>query len=1391
MAEFKLGRIKLVWKGPWQGNQPYYKDDIVSYGGYSYICISSHTSGVTLVANQANWQIMTGGTDWKSDYVVGTFYKEGDIVSYGANLYICTTPYTSGSSLDDNINNWDLYVPSVNFRGEWVTGQVYTLNDLVKYNANVFICTTRHVSTASFVSSNFDEFVQGLQFEDNWNSSLTYAQGDIVTYGGYNYVALQGNSNKTPSTETAYWDVFTTGFNVVGVWSTSTNYKVGDVVQYGGYSYVAKVDSSSRSPYIGTQGVNSNYWTLVVKGLAPNGTWDAGTTYAPGDVVERNSNSYIATAVSLNEMPPNATFWTLLAQGSVGAVLTKRGDVPYRTQGGSIIGLSMDNGTVPGTGVVEGYVLKAKYINSPTPGLEPRYEEFGYVANVWYVAPSGEDEEGYGRTIDRPFRTIKYATSVVTSGAIFIKTGTYKEQLPIRVPPSVSVIGDELRTVTVMPGTEFSAITTSCVATVNFISSIAAKVVMNTAFTGTTYQTSVQQSILGVSSTASVVTSINTSFSMITSIMVGGTPPTLVSAGPITGDVYKLNARTLLLANKTYLKAEATAYLSTVYSYTNSTSAKDISKFVDAVINDLIYGGNSYSRSAALSFRYASLGISDDGVTPNNRSRMWLVNNGSVIRNMTMSGLTGQFTGVQLPSGSGVQRVTTNWPSATASGCYVSLDPTGSISSRSPYIQNCTVFGTRAVGVLIDGNIQTGGYKSMTLNDFTQIIDDGIAIWAKAGGRAELVSVFTYYAYIGYLAETGGILRSLNGNNSYGTYGDVSTDLDPTDLGFTGSVNNRSTEARVGRVITGEGRVTGVLWDYQGQNYSVATIEFEGAPVGGTTAVATPVFTNGAVSHIDVTSGGANYQYITGTGRAGGTNGNGTWFSLAATDAMSINNQYQGMRLIVTEGLGSGQYATIKNSYVIDAGSGYTRVVYLQNDAGVDGWETMTGDVIVTALDQSTKYEIVAKVAVNTSGYSPSRTAKVFAQVDPETNTINAAYILDGGQGYLPGTLPTFTITDPGASSTATFVAQVKDGAISRLEYSTRGTGYLTAGVTEITGNGYAEIAQYGTNINFLGMTTKAPRPGSIMTIAGQTGNFLVIETTSYDALTGAAAVSVSPAIDRTTPVSQGATATVYEKYSQVRLTGHDYLAIGTGNFASTVYPNVTTLNYIRANEKKNLNNGRVFYVSTDQDGNLSVGDLFQVNQATGQATLNVSSFNLTGLNSLQLGSAGATIFSFSADGTMSANSDNIVPTQRSIRTYINSQLGSGSNALTVNVLTAGKIYIENEVIGTSVGTNSDIILQADGTGKIQVNSQIQYAATYTQMAALPGNQLVNKNYADEINRSTLHALTLDSDGQLLYTSDVGSVGATVDATGFTEFFNDARVTSIAVSGAGNLQITY
>ena len=38
MAEFKLGRIRFVWKGAWATGTVYFKDDIVRHGGRTLSC---------------------------------------------------------------------------------------------------------------------------------------------------------------------------------------------------------------------------------------------------------------------------------------------------------------------------------------------------------------------------------------------------------------------------------------------------------------------------------------------------------------------------------------------------------------------------------------------------------------------------------------------------------------------------------------------------------------------------------------------------------------------------------------------------------------------------------------------------------------------------------------------------------------------------------------------------------------------------------------------------------------------------------------------------------------------------------------------------------------------------------------------------------------------------------------------------------------------------------------------------------------------------------------------------------------------------------------------------------------------------------------------------------
>ena len=103
-----------------------------------------------------------------------------------------------------------------------------------------------------------------------------------------------------------------------------------------------------------------------------------------------------------------------------------------------------------------------------------------------------------------------------------------------------------------------------------------------------------------------------------------------------------------------------------------------------------------------------------------------------------------------------------------------------------------------------------------------------------------------------------------------------------------------------------------------------------------------------------------------------------------------------------------------------------------------------------------------------------------------------------------------------------------------------------------------------------------------------------------------------------------------------------------------------------QSDEVNELNGGRVYFTSTDQDGDFRVGDLFRIQQATGVATLNADAFDLSGLSQLQLGSIGAelgaTINEFSTDETLGGDSNTAVPTERAIVGYTQrDKMGTGN----------------------------------------------------------------------------------------------------------------------------------
>ena len=645
----------------------------------------------------------------------------------------------------------------------------------------------------------------------------------------------------------------------LGVWSISTVYEYNDVVKYGGnlYVYINPVNTSANLT------TNTLYWALLLEGVNVRGVYAGGTTYAIGEGVVYNEKLYISTANSNTGNTPTQTsaYWALYA----GNVLPTQSN----TNQGKALTIPYDNGN-------------------------PVWLSATASDQIRYVAPHGHDTAASGKSLATPYASIKYAcldlAAVGQGGTIKVSNGTYNEQLPIIVPPNVSIVGDNLRTVTVQPTT----------------------------------------------------------------------------------------------------------------------------------------------------------GLSDDNTNLNVNSTMFKLSNGSTLNKMTFKGMTGWTSGITPAD------ITSSIPK----GIVVALNPDSPITNRSPYVIECTAILTGGIGALVDGSVHASGYKSMVFSQFTIVSDNGVGFWVKDLGKSEIVSCFTYYCYFGYASTGGGYIRSIGGNNSYGTWGAVAR-------GFAADEDTPS----------------GTIYGKQLNCTSTGTIN-----TGDT-----------------VTSSGG-------------------------------------------------------------------------------------GTAIVRSVQQSA----------------------------------NKIYVTD-------------IVGDFNLNNTLTFTSG--------------GTGTVTAGTIE---------NQKGL-VLVLNNLTARPIPGGSITITGDAYSY-VIQSVSGAWSNASSVVVVILTQDKLTGSADGTTFVIRYKYSQVRLTAHDFLNVGTGGTATTNYPGTPTQAPVQGNEVEEIIPGRVFYVSTDQDGNFRVGDYFKIDQATGRATLNANAFDLSGLTSLKLGSIGAQlgelISEFSSDNTLSGNSNAAVPTEYAVKQY-------------------------------------------------------------------------------------------------------------------------------------------
>jgi hypothetical protein len=1151
MADFKLGRIKFKWRGNWATSTAYLVDDIVKYGGNTYVAVTNHTSQSTSPA----------------------FYTDLDSNSY-----------------------WQLHTEGLFFKGDWAQSTHYKLNDLVKYGSFQYRTTTQHTSSSTFDPSKFEVYGEGFQFEDTYNASTVYQDGDVVTYGGYSYVYINTTpaAGQTP-TDNSYWDVLTTGFKTTGDYSHGTTYKTGDVAKYGGNSYVCIANHTNQYPANTDGTTNTTYWNVITTGFYYRSTYSAATSYNIGDVVRYVSSTYVQLKDRQINVTPgtDGTVWALIAQGDTGAVLTTEGDIIYQdnTQAtrlpiGVVGSVLTTNGTQPSWSAPEG-------------------------ANVKYVANSGSNSNSGTQFL--PYKTLYYALSQATSGDITdFNTitggtgGTPGTYIVSQLSTTGSGIGSQIQVIT-------DGSSTPTVAIVSGGSGHAAGDVIT--FNGADVGGASNVTITVVSASVGDVIYVKNG-------VYRETLPLRIPSG-VTVQGESLRGTEIRPASgtghqvKTVSVSGGTGGTPGTYNYVHQTTSGGAGDgLIINVTTDgsstpsvtIYHGGYGHVLSDVITFDGSNFGGSTDiqltvtALEDNNASNMFLLNNVTNLVQMTMKGLTG-----------------TPGAGATGKAAVTSLDPTGSITTASPYVQNCSSNNSNATGIQIDGNLHSAGNKSILANDYTQINSDGIGVHALARGRGEMVSVFTYYCAKSFFAESGGFIRGLNCSSAYGEIGAEADGTDPTE------------------------------------------------------------------TTVNVQSNGEMLKYDT------------TTFVGAATESDiqdMISTQGQGSATIL--GVTSGATATIfRTNISLD-------YLHIESRSG----NFTQGETVTITKENSTTFQV---------------------QLDSSFGDSSAAET--GQQGPL----------------------------IS-----------VKSGTTSLNASGIITI---GTNIKF----------------TGDSKYYRISAISEEDTIGGTATVRLTESITNANQKSNSTVADVTQNFSNVRLTGHDFLDIGTGDVITSNYPGGPSQPADQADEVNELNGGRVYFSSTDQKGDFRIGDQFRIEQATGIATLNADAFDLSGLNELQLGSIGAelgaTINEFSTDETLGGDANTAVPTERAVKGYLTrDKAGTGAwvppTGTTAERPTGGNLYTGairyNSSLVTWEGYNGSQWTglgggnpwqthTADGSTALTVAANDRYFIDTTagaQTVNLPASPLVG----DQVHLLDL-AGTFDTNNLTIGRNSLKIMGQTADMT--------------------------
>jgi len=1091
------------FRGNWGPDNAYGIGELVFYGGILYLCTDNHTSDSIFDTDldASRWETYVSGSAWKGDWDESTRYGIGDLIKYNGIIYRCNTGHTSASidlGLENDQSKWTIVFSGVEYAGTYTPGVRYRANDLVEYGGSVLRCITGYTAGANLDATKFQTEFHGLKYAGNWDTNTYYAVGDTVVNGGYVFRALTNNVNRSPSDDYTLspgspdWEILIKGNNVKGEWQPDTLYKTGDIVIRGGQLYQAQEDTQrdgSTDDYL-----DNTYWNLILEGQAWKSGWLENIVYFVGDVVTFEGSTWKCNTQHISsygeddnpDFPSNFPgdsgsgfeYWDLLILEGPNVGMNQRGDLLTYNYSRGILN---DGSTVGPTGVrLDSFGKVLTVGNDDTVA----YRNFGDVDRTIFVASDGIDDfdqEDAG-SYYKPYRTVGFACRRADDGfdgttSIYVATGTYKEALPISIPKQTAVIGDELRATVIeacpaetVPASDRGIRIDAIDRISDIIEALVAQTTVTTSSGNTTTQTIVKDTVTvnvsydppqydadeneiyessytedqpiasSVEAAQEFQTLIANTISKINFIANSGpTDPVIRGSLDKITDENFINALRIFNANKTFILDEVMAFLAAspwAGQYDVHEYRTFIHEYILLLAKDYEYSSNYEVVLAGR--RYAN------SITGSSLEDMFYCRDTTGLRNCTVKGLTGSlnppvsFEVYQRPTG----------------GSYVSLDPGWGVDdsrqwimNRSPYIQNVTTFGTACVGQKIDGALHNGGNKSITSNDFTQVLSDGIGAWVTNNGRAELVSVFTYYAQIGYFAEAGGIIRATNGNCSYGDIGALAQGNDPNETPQSATLNNRDNQAQVANAFAGERNDEVFIFEMEnaGQEYTEASYNIVASGTG--VEVVQEDFRDKAIFESRILraedsslEGGFGF-FLTGNNAQ---EGDTTTITVASSSEFT-KEEVLGLRIIITSGEGTGQYGYIQDYNPLQK----LITVYRESD-NQPGWDHLVpGWPITEVLTTSTAYRIEPRPVFSEPTFSAEVQSAPISVTwqDITYGETFQSFLAIQGTGNKNGTLEGDAVAEDAAFNVT------KDGREYTVSLSSSGQGYAVGDIITISGS--------------------------------------------------------------------------------------------------------------------------------------------------------------------------------------------------------------------------------------------------------------------------------------------------------------------------------------------------